>query len=338
MSARHDALLDGFIVASGLAKPNEEATWHALTGGVSSEIWRVDLPRRTLCVKRALPKLKVASNWEAPVSRSGYEWKWLCFVAEHLPHVAPRPLAHDETAGLFAMSFLPPEQYPVWKAQLLRGVVDPAVAARVGSALGQLHEISAKHPHLAESFDSLDNFYALRLDPYLLTVAARYPKLAQRLRDLVERTASISSALVHGDVSPKNILVGAEGPVLLDAECAWYGDPAFDLAFCLNHLLLKMLVQPQCIAALKASFEQLAEAYFREASFEPRPYLEGRAAGLLPALLLARIDGKSPVEYLLGKSQQQDFARRWSCRLLESAEQSLAAIAADWSRDIDRVS
>jgi hypothetical protein len=329
--------LDDFLRASGLAKPNEPAQWHALTGGVSSEIWRVDLPQQTLCVKRALPKLRVASDWEAPLSRNVYEWKWLCFAAEHLPRVAPRPLARDENKGLFAMSFLPPEAYPVWKTQLLGGLVDPAVATDVGGALGRLHDVSANRPELAREFDSLDNFHALRLHPYLLTAAARQPGLAERLKGLVDRTAATRVALVHGDVSPKNILIGAHGPVFLDAECAWYGDPAFDLAFCLNHLLLKTLVRPDRTAALLHSFEQLTEAYFVEALFEPRAALEGRAAELLPALLLARVDGKSPVEYLVGQVPQQNFVRAFARKLLESPELRLTAIAADWSLQVGRL-
>src|SRR5438270_4387642 len=38
----------------------------ALCGGISSDIYRVDLPSATICVKRALPKLKVAADWHAP--------------------------------------------------------------------------------------------------------------------------------------------------------------------------------------------------------------------------------------------------------------------------------
>jgi Ser/Thr protein kinase RdoA (MazF antagonist) len=100
---------------------------------------------------------------------------------------------------------------------------------------------------------------------------------------------------VHGDVSPKNILVGPRGPVFLDAECAWYGDPAFDLAFCLNHLLLKCIWVPKAAEGFLACFRALSGAYLEK--FSPGN-LEERAARLLPALHLARVDGKSPVEYL----------------------------------------
>src|SRR5690606_24626353 len=111
-------------------------------------------------------------------------------------------------------------------------------------------------------------------------------------------TASTRLALVHGDVSPKNILIGPNGPVFLDAECAWYGDPAFDLAFCLNHLLLKCLWTPRAATDFLASFEALAAAYRSGVVWEPPEALERRTARLLPGLLLGRIDGKSPVEYL----------------------------------------
>jgi aminoglycoside phosphotransferase (APT) family kinase protein len=324
--------LDAFLKFHGLAKPGETIRWRALTGGVSSDIWRADLPGRSVCVKRALQKLRVADDWQAPVSRNAYEWRWLCFAAAQQPHAVPRPLAHDEQAGLFAMSFLDPAEYPVWKAQLLSGVVAPAVATQVGAVLARLHAASSNRPDLARQFDSLENFHALRLEPYLLVTAARHPDLAERLQALAQRTAATAMALVHGDVSPKNILIGPQGPVLLDAECAWYGDPAFDLAFCLNHLLLKSLVRSDCTGALLQSFTQLTESYFRLAGFEARARLEARVAELLPALMLARVDGKSPVEYLTGKTREQDLLRQVARSLLKSPVAHLTTIVAIWSQ------
>ena len=104
--------------------------------------------------------------------------------------------------------------------------------------------------------------------------------------------------LVHGDVSPKNIMLGPDGPILLDAECAWFGDPAFDLAFCLNHFLIKRLVVKGAADALAAAFDALVAAYLAHVDWEPAEAVEARAAALLPVLALARVDGKSPVEYL----------------------------------------
>ena len=109
------------------------------------------------------------------------------------------------------------------------------------TVLARIHAFSAARPQLAAEFATDAIFFDIRLEPYLLATAARHPDLAPRIEALVKTTQANTVALVHGDVSPKNILVGAEGPVLIDAECAWWGDPAFDIAFCLNHLLLKCL-------------------------------------------------------------------------------------------------
>ncbi|MTV37734.1 phosphotransferase family protein [Duganella radicis] len=324
-----DPALNTFLLAQGLAQPAETAHWHPLTGGVSSDIWRVDLPQRTLCVKRALAQLKVAADWQAPVNRNAYEWAWIQFAAQHCPDNVPQPLAHDRGAGLFAMSFLEPLQHPVWKQQLMAGEVNPDTARAVGELLGRLHAASADDGALAEAFDTGENFRALRLEPYLLATALRNPEVAPRLYHLALRTAGIRAALVHGDVSPKNILVGPAGPVLLDAECAWYGDPAFDLAFCLSHLLLKCLARPEQLDALIASFKALTEAYFELADWEPRSGLEARAAELLPALLLARVDGKSPVEYLTQEFQRLRV-RTVASALLQRPLAHLAQVAQAW--------
>ena len=144
-------------------------------------------------------------------------------------------------------------------------------------------------------------------------------------------TASTRLALVHGDISPKNILCGPAGPVILDAECAWYGDPAFDLAFVLNHLLLKCAWLPAAGPAFLNAFDALFQAYRAGIDWEPAPALERRAARLLGGLLLARIDGKSPVEYLTHESQRdpvRQVARALLLRPPDSIVQVRAAFAA----------
>ncbi|WP_234312032.1 phosphotransferase family protein [Streptomyces griseus] len=290
----------------------------------------MDLPGRSLCVKRALARLRVAAEWQAPLSRNAYEWAWMRFASRHRPDSVPEPLAHDVEAGIFAMAYLPPERYPMWKAQLLDGDVRVATAAAVGELLGTLHARSAGDSALAAEFATDDNFHALRIEPYLLATAAAHSTLSDVLQGLADRTATTHLALVHGDVSPKNILVGPSGPVLLDAECAWYGDPAFDLAFCLNHLLLKSLVVRGRRAELLSSARVLAEEYIRYVDWEPRPAVEARAASLLPALLLARVDGKSPVEYLTDEAQRL-FVREVAAALLRTPAHATADLFDAWT-------
>ena len=291
----------------------------ALGGGVSSEIWKVG----EVCVKRALPRLRVAQRWEAPVERNRYERLWLEAAGEAAPGAAPRILASDDRAGLFAMQYL---ALPVWKERLRQGDAQPAFASRVGATLAAIHCATAGRAEVAERFATDAIFHSIRLEPYLVSTGMAHPDLREDMQSLVTRTARTKVCLVHGDVSPKNILVGSHGPVFLDAECAWYGDPAFDLAFCLNHLLLKCLWVPAARGAFLECFDALSAAYLQRAAFEN---VEKRTASLLPALLLARVDGKSPVEYL---SEPQRQRAREFARPLVGRASSLAEIRSLWQR------
>ncbi len=118
-------------------------------------------------------------------------------------------------------------------------------------------------------------------------------------------------ASLHGDVSPKNILCGPEGPVFVDAECAFYGDPAFDLTFCLNHLLLKSVWNAVYQDEYLKAYRRLVDSYLNHVNWEDTDRFVGRCVRLLPALMLARIDGKSPVEYLTSE-RQKEFIRGFS--------------------------
>ena len=287
----------------GLAQGQTVQAMVQLTGGVSSDIWRIDFANHSICAKRALSQLKVAAVWEAPLSRNAYEYAWYQVVGPRFGQHVPTMLGRDEDSGLFFMSFLEPEKHPVWKSLLLQGHIQPAFAQQVGECLGQMHRYTAAQPELAKKFKSDVEFYSLRLEPYLLATAKQHPALASRLQSICDQTAQTRRALVHGDISPKNILCGPDGPVLLDAECAWYGDPAFDLAFCLNHLVLKAVLMPQHASVLAQSYQQLVSAYMPAVNWENASEFEERTAQLLPALLLARVDGKSPVEYLTAPAQ-----------------------------------
>ena len=232
--------LRGALQKMALVSAHSKITVAALAGGVSSDIYRVDLPCGvTVCVKRALPKLKVAAEWRVPVSRNRWEAEWMRVAGAITPSAVPRLLGEDRDTGCFAMEFFPPERYPTWKALLSGGTVVTADAARVGDTLGRIHAATADHSDVAARFATDNIFYDIRLEPYLVATGRAQPQLAARLGELVETTRRTRRTLVHGDFSPKNILCGPAGPVIVDAECAWFGDPAFDLAFVLNHLLLK---------------------------------------------------------------------------------------------------
>jgi aminoglycoside phosphotransferase (APT) family kinase protein len=318
-----------FLRREGFLAPGEEAPLTPLTGGVSSDLWRADLPSGPVCVKGALPQLKVPDPWFAPVSRNRIEYQWLRFAQSLAPGQVPRVLAHDDEACLFAMEYLPPGDYPVWKTLLLAGQVDVAAARDVGALVGTLHAASASEPVSAAMFATDENFDALRIRPYLRVTAQAHPDLEQRFAELAMRTASTHLAVVHGDVSPKNILLGPHGPVLLDAECAWYGDPAFDVAFCINHLLIKSIKLPHAAAALHTAARALAGAHAQHVHWEPASHLEGRIASLTPALALARVDGSSPVEYL--SADQRATLRSVSHPLLTAPPASVSELVDRWA-------
>ena len=318
-----------FLRTHRLAAAGETPPADALAGGVSSDIWRVHAAGRpAIVVKRALARLRVAQLWEAPLERNRFERRWLETANAIVPGVAPKVLAGDDR-GCFAMEYLP--GLPVWKAELRAGRAEAAFAGDVGRKLCAIHNATARRGDLAAAFATDASFHAIRLEPYLLATAKIHVSLEKQLQALAARTAQTRLALVHGDVSPKNILVGPQGPVFLDAECAWYGDPAFDLAFCLNHLLLKGLWVPAQRAAFLGCFDALAAEYLAGVDWEQPAALEARTATLLPGLLLARVDGKSPVEYLTSepdKDQVRDFAGRF----LRSPPAKLAVIRNAWQR------
>src|SRR5215470_1167727 len=288
-----DPAIVDFVARSGLAPLGAAVRFERLPGGVSSDIWLAGTGSAAFCVKRALPRLRVAAEWRAPIERNTKEAAWIKAVAGILPQAVPRLLAEDAEAGMFAMDYLPPQSFEGWKAQLQRGHVLPSTAVEIGRRLALIHSNFARSPSIATQFATDATFHAIRLEPYLLATARAHPDGAAALERLAEVTARTKFTLVHGDVSPKNILVGPQGPVFIDAECAWFGDPAFDLAFCLNHLLLKCLWVRVAAPRLLTAFDSLAETYLASVDWEPTDRIDRRTAHLLPGLLLARIDGKS---------------------------------------------
>jgi aminoglycoside phosphotransferase (APT) family kinase protein len=322
------AALDRMRLLHGAAPSGEP-----LAGGVSSDIWRIDLPAGPICVKRALPKLRVAADWRAPIERNLYEARWMQVANQAVPGAAPALLGQDETSGALAMAYLPGDTYPLWKTRLRDGWVDPAFAAAVGGVLVRIHAATAAQASLAADFPTDRIFHDIRLEPYLIHTGRAHPDLAAHMQALAETTLANRHALVHGDVSPKNILCGPDGPVFLDAECAWWGDPAFDLAFCLNHLLLKCLLVPGRRAELLASFQAMAQAYLQGVTREPPAMLEARAARLLPALFLARVDGKSPVEYIT-TDDDRERVRKVARLLLADQPDRLTDVARAWHEEI----
>jgi 5-methylthioribose kinase len=321
------------LVAMGLAEEQQPLDITRLSGGVSCDVYEVDVGATKICVKRALPKLRVKADWQAPAERSEAEVAWMKLANKTSPGRAPKILGEDPARHMFAMEFFPPEKYPVWKTKLAAGQIDSDFANRVGGQLVVLHSSTIGRRDVEKTFANDEQFLALRLDPFLLHVARKHAEVGNELRTAARGVSRARIALMHGDVSPKNILVGPGGPVFLDAETACYGDPAFDLAFCLTHLLLKCVWHPEWTEAYLKSFSAMRSGYFAGITWEATDAFERRAARLLPGFLLARVDGKSPADYLTTEAQQF-FVRVEAIEMLKAKPAALAEIATRWRKAI----
>jgi aminoglycoside phosphotransferase (APT) family kinase protein len=222
---------------------------------------------------------------------------------------------HDE--HVIAITAAPPSA-ETWKDRLLGGEVDAGVGETVGEFLAASHEFASGDTAVRDAFSNYRPFEQLRLDPYHRTVAKRHPDVASAVDAEVERIRGARSTLVHGDYSPKNVLVdrtGRESLWVLDFEVAHWGDPAFDVAFMCNHLFIKSVYNSDRRDEYLTTAESVWEVYAANAdvggAFETTVVTE------LGVLMLARVDGKSPVEYVRSE-RTRDQLRALAKRILRT--------------------
>ena len=224
------------------------------------------------------------------------------------------------------------EDFLNWKNALLAGEFSTVHAGLAGRILGEIHRRTAGDQVLRKQFDTTQIFHQIRMEPYLLTTGKRHPALRSLFDAEALRIESTREALVHGDFSPKNILIRGDRMVLLDCEVAWYGDPVFDVAFFLNHLFLKSLHYAPRRCGGDGMVDAFWHAYAKERSAAEAQALEKRMVPLLLMLLLARVDGKSPVEYL--SAPKQNFIRAFVGEHLPSPPESFQALRDIWFEQI----
>ena len=278
-----------------------------LTGGVASDIFRIETRTRTYCVKFAIEKLRVEADWFAPLHRNAAEYEWLEAVGSWFPDHVPRLYGRSETKHGFVMECIAGRCVRQWKNDLLALGPRSGDASAVGRLLGGIHAASVPLAARGDRFQNQTDFFDLRIEPYLVALQSKHPEIASQIDDIIRAMPDHPLVLVHGDVSPKNILFRSGEPIILDAECATIGDPCFDVAFCLNHLLLKAVHLPEHRQAVLGEASTLWADYAKLIDWEASSDLEARVSALLPLLLLARVDGKSPVEYL--SSENRDRVR-----------------------------
>lgn len=292
-----------YLAGRGLIDP-ETATARSLGGGVSNVVLAVEDGTRRLVLKQALPRLRVADEWLAPVDRVITEAVALELAADLTPDSVPPVLDRDAARHTLVLAQAPAE-WADWKRRLLAGEVDNATADRLGTLLARWHSLTRDQTGraLPDRLADTKPFELLRVDPYHRTVARRAPEVAPAVLALVEEMADHRDCLVHGDFSPKNVLVGPRsGCWVIDFEVAHIGDPAFDLGFLLTHLTLKAVHRPAYASLYDGSVTAFVTAYDTHVAPPLRPrwdYVLRHVA----CLLLARVRGKSPAEYLTPADQ-----------------------------------
>ncbi len=328
-----------YLRAAGRIDQREPVEVRELAGGVSNMVLLIDLPERgeRFVLKQARGKLRVAQEWLCPLERIWREADVLRLCEEvlqasvaarkaesagngnrRIAATTPRLLWEDRENYAYAMSAAPPE-HRTWKELLLAGEIELSRGLAVACAelLALLHASTWNQPAVATQFDDRSYFEQLRIDPYYRWLLQHHPDRELQLQQLIDSVASNRRCLVHGDFSPKNLLVWPGQVMLIDFEVGHFGDPAFDLGFFLTHLLLKSIWagergdEYQRLASL---FWQTYRAdMLRSILSDEIISLEGRMALNLAGCLLARIDGKSPVDYLneTQRDTVQTLARAW---------------------------
>ena len=313
-----------WLVDQGLVEPGTAVRATALDWGVSNVVLAVEAGSLAAVVKQALPRLRVADEWLAKRERSLTEARALQLAAGIIPGAVPEVLAVDEERCAFATA-LAPSGWRNWKELLLAGSVDDGVAARVGTLLGTFHG-ATQDEEIRRRFDDQEAFEQLRVDPYHRTVMRRWPRLEQAIGAVVEEMLDRRLCLAHGDFSPKNILVGDGAVWLIDFEVVHAGDPAFDLGFLENHLMLKAIHRPQAFERYEHAASRFREAYAAEVRWPLTPD-DAYVALQAGCLMLARVDGKSPAEYLT--EPERLVARAFGTRLVLDPPGSLPEM---WQR------
>jgi 5-methylthioribose kinase len=293
-----------------------EVQVRSLGGGVSNTVLLAEWPGDSIVLKQPLKRLRVVDDWEIDVGRVFNERDAICFLSELLPHGhVPEVRFSDEENFVIALSRADASARS-WKEHLLRGEVNPQVARRAGALLVRMHYLAASHAQQLARFSQQEIFVQARINPYFHTAAAKHSDLKGVISEVIDRLIATKVTLIHGDFSPKNLLIQPDAPLMMiDLEIVHYGDPAFDVSFCLAHLILKAIQFRRQTTQLLAAARVFWHVYCHDVKIMNLEELETTTVRQLGCMLLARIDGKSKVEYITEVSTK-DFVRELSRRIL----------------------
>ena len=293
MDLESAAELSRYLAKKQLIASTDEIAFRLLSGGVSNKVVWIRLPDgREWVLKQSLRKLRVVSDWFSDPTRILVEAEGIRYLSGIVKDHVPGLVFVDRDELVLAM-FAVPEPRLNWKECLLNGAVDLGLVGQFAELLARIHE-AGKAPENAERFHDRRHFEDLRLAPYYEVAASKNPGAQSFLEDLIAETRRQRYTIVHGDFSPKNIIVHQGRLHLVDHEVIHFGDGAFDVGFALTHLLGK--ANHLKSARMLEAAEHFWRIYQKKGC--PSAAIAQRALRHGLGCLLARVDGRSPLEYL----------------------------------------
>lgn len=309
-----------YLQARGVISDTEKATVEILTGGVSNVVLAVQTPSKDLVLKQALAELKVATKWEADQRRAIVEAHAIETFHALSPQQVPALVDYDPDLFTLVLERVP-HSATVWKSDLLEGVIYPEIGAKLGHTLATWHNFGRNSEESRKKFSEDLLFEQLRITPFYGTVAGKNPSLSPRIMSLVKELKSEKTTLVHGDFSPKNIMISEDQDIyILDFEVTHTGNPVFDLAFLTAHLLCKFYREQDSHnrGLLRQTAQDFLKAYDAESEITHAPSLAWHTA----LIALARVEGTSLVNYL-NESAQIGLAKLCKGALSETTPMNL---------------
>lgn len=328
------AQLRAYLAKRRLIGDSEPVALSRLAGGVSSRAMLAERPNgQRWVIKQALAALRVHVEWLSSPERSAREAEGARALASMLPEGAvPRIVFEDREHHLFGMEAAPPRAAN-WKSMLLAGDARIEHFRAAGELLACIHHESARRAgEFGRAFEDRSFFESLRLEPYYEYTASQAPEAARFLSALCDETRAARLSLVHGDFSPKNLLVDGDRLILLDHEVIHFGDPAFDIGFVMAHFLSKAHHLPGWRERLVFGAAEFRRSY--ELGTRWMQTVERRAAAHTLGCLLARVAGRSQLEYL---SPQERSRQRGACiRLMGEPAEGLGELTSRFMGEVRR--
>ena len=253
-----------------LGGPREQWQVQEVGDGNLNLIFIVQGPSGSVCVKQALPYVRVAgASWPMTLERAFFEASYYAAVAPSVGGLIPRIYHYDPELYCTVMERLSP--HIILRQGLIAGRRYPNAARDVGEYIARASFFTSD---LARPFENKMDGIALfarnqalvRItvdlvfcDPYRFSERNRHtsPQLDGLVAELradgplkvaaaqfARKFLSDTQALVHGDLHSGSVMVTENDTRIIDPEFAFYGPIGFDLGAFLGNLLLSWYSQP----------------------------------------------------------------------------------------------